>query len=67
MYNKMIHPTSDGYVIAVPVKKGSFRCTHTKTGKTVEATSIEDLKGAKVYKNEESAKRAIRKARHVHA
>lgn len=50
------------YVIATmmpSVKR--FKCIHTRTGKVLEAGSIDDLADAIEYINKPSAKRAIRK------
>jgi hypothetical protein len=58
-----IHVRSDGKFISaefIPTKK-RFRTLLTKDFLPVEASSIDDLKGARPYRSKESLKRAIRK------
>ena len=61
----MLHKREDGKVIVATyiLTKGRFRCNYTTDKRPIEAQSLQDLKTAVGYKDEQSAKRAIRKRR----
>lgn len=61
----MIHQREDGkFIVATYIPtKFRFRCNYTTDKTPIEAQSLADLKTAVGYKNEASAKRAIRKRR----